>query len=607
MHARSPLRRRHSDLFHDGFRMQRPSGARGSDSEQRPFRASSALRHSYGTAFVLCGQSAGIPMSFVAPSLQGPSTVSVATATSTVRISECAPAPIDSHLGYGGYPGNGGNPGYGGPGNGGNPIVYGGAPGGDRTVDNGGSPGNAGGAPSGATPSPSADAARAIEEADLVKLEGTRLYALSKSGSLAVVEVACPGCLQLLGAIDLPGVPFEMYVRGSSVVAMINPVPASQPETYGGNPGRYPDGGPNPTGPARVIRVDVTDPAHMQTLATVSAPGEIADSRFVGDILYLTTYQNGSCLGCGTAPLTLVTSFDASNAAALTQVDQASFASNAPAQENLAWGMAWKRSIVAVPGNGSTSGATPTSSPARVRASSVPARRKESSTCSTSATPSGHFVQGARVEVAGAVLSRWQMDETKGVLRVVSQLCAGLSGNGMGDPEVATFRVESSQSITPLGKATLKLPRPEGLRTVRFDGDRAYADHVQPDRPALLRSICRTAARAAAHGSAHDARLDVLPRAARRSGDRPRHRPHRSRRGSSTWSLFDSFPDLCNPRMLKRAAFGTTAASGRTSRILDYEVPWRIRDSASRRRSACSPTASSRCRSPGAAPALATR
>ena len=65
----------------------------------------------------------------------------------------------------------------------------------------------------------------------------------------------------------------------------------------------------DPTTGAGVIVINVKDPGLMQRVATFPVTGEIADSRIVGDILYLATYENASCYRCTTAQ-TLVTTFD---------------------------------------------------------------------------------------------------------------------------------------------------------------------------------------------------------------------------------------------------------------------------------------------------------
>src|SRR5436190_1738267 len=54
---------------------------------------------------------------------------------------------------------------------------------------------------------------RAIAEADIVQLddEQDRIYAMSRSGWLAIVDAAQPGKLSLMGKVGLSGEPFEMY------------------------------------------------------------------------------------------------------------------------------------------------------------------------------------------------------------------------------------------------------------------------------------------------------------------------------------------------------------------------------------------------------------
>ncbi len=92
--------------------------------------------------------------------------------------------------------------------------------------------------------------------------------------------------------------------------------------------------------------------------------------------------------------------------------------------------------------------------------------------------------RGASISVAGPVLSRWQMDEHEGVLRVVSQPGSGRTNNGEQFPDVDTFRIESATSLVRIGHTTMKLPRQEGLKAVRFDGARAYAiTFPAPEQP----------------------------------------------------------------------------------------------------------------------------
>ncbi|MDB4993385.1 MAG: hypothetical protein JWM74_817, partial [Myxococcaceae bacterium] len=267
------------------------------------------------------------------------------------------------------------------------------------------------------TPNDQSGAAeRAISEADIIQLDDTRLYAMSKSGSVSVVDVAQPGRLALLGKTRLAGEPFEMYRRGDVLVTMSNDATTTTgtpnaPAAEGITPTKNPNGG------AAVIVVDVANPSLLRTIATFSVPGEIADSRIVGDILYLATYENAACFKCGKAPRTMVTSFDVSDPAAIHQVDQVAFESNAPDGYNLPWGSNWKRSIFA------TTERLYVGGHADISPSQMQKGESEEGIVDVIdvTDPAGHLGHGARLNVAGALLSRWQIDERDGILRVVSQ------------------------------------------------------------------------------------------------------------------------------------------------------------------------------------------
>ena len=313
------------------------------------------------------------------------------------------------------------------------------------------------------TTGPGPDAQRAISEADIIQIDGGILYAMSKSGTVSLVDVSTEGRLALLGQTTLPGQPFEMYRRGTVLLAMSNGAVTTDgrvTSTY-----QSPDTG---TG-AMVVAVNVANPAQPYVFAALPVPGEIADSRVVGDVLYLATYENAACYGCGTAPRTMVTTFNIANPTAIALVEQVSFQSNAPDGYNLPWGSNWKRSIFV------TTERLYVAGHADIDPTSFGAADEGIIDVLDITDPTGRLRTGARLSVAGAILSRWQMDEQGGILRVISQQGAGRTGNGIGAPQIQTFQILSSQSFAPLGRAAMQLPRQEGLRTVRFDGDRAYA------------------------------------------------------------------------------------------------------------------------------------
>jgi hypothetical protein len=191
---------------------------------------------------------------------------------------------------------------------------------------------------------------RAIAEADIVQLVQGRLYAMSRSGSLTIVDGSQSGRLTMLGQAYLPGEPFEMYVRGDLVFAMTNGAYAvdgqaneAPPSSRGTSTPASPATSRDPNAGAGVIVINVKDPGLMQRVATFAVPGELADSRIVGDVLYLATYENARCYRCGSEPRTMVTTFDLSAPSAIRQIDQATFAGGAT---GAGWSAtSWKRSV----------------------------------------------------------------------------------------------------------------------------------------------------------------------------------------------------------------------------------------------------------------------
>src|SRR5690606_5806863 len=99
--------------------------------------------------------------------------------------------------------------------------------GGDPDSANEGTIGQPGSTPPAAQPTddlaaPPMEAARAIQEAVVIKRSGDRLYALSSYGGLSVIDVSNPDALELLGRYRSTATPFEMYVRDEVVFVLYN-------------------------------------------------------------------------------------------------------------------------------------------------------------------------------------------------------------------------------------------------------------------------------------------------------------------------------------------------------------------------------------------------
>lgn len=383
------------------------------------------------------------------------------------------------------------------------------------------------------------EASRAIAEADIVQLdqEQLRIYAMSRSGTLAMVDAATPGKLALLGKTSLSGEPFEMYRRGDVLLAMSNRGVTGSGQVKEPLP---PDEGftitaPDPTASALLSAVDVSNPANARTVATFKVPGEIADSRVVGNVLYLATYENASCYGCATNARTLVTTFDVSDPLAPKQIDQVGFAGS-PAN--------YKRSVVATSARLYVGG---------VAANADTASDEGQIDVLDITDPGGHLVKGAKITVPGPITSRWQMDEHEGFLRVVSQHGVLRTRNGEKYPDIDTFRIDSSASFARVGHTSMSLPRQEGLKTVRFDGARAYAITFAETDPLFTIDLSDPTAPAQKGELVIPGWVFHLePRGDRLLGlglDR------RDASGNLNVSLFD-VSDMTAPTMIQRVSFG---------------------------------------------------
>lgn len=134
---------------------------------------------------------------------------------------------------------------------------------------------------------------RDIEEADVVKIVGDRLYAINRYKGLLVIDVADPDAPTLLGNLDLRGRGVEMYVVGDRVYVLLS---ADFFIAYDVGVGQaaamsaVPDG-PMPPRPdfegSQLAIADVTDPTAPSSEGKINLVGFANESRRVGDIIYV--------------------------------------------------------------------------------------------------------------------------------------------------------------------------------------------------------------------------------------------------------------------------------------------------------------------------------
>ena len=296
------------------------------------------------------------------------------------------------------------------------------------------------------------DAEREIAEADIVHIDGDRLYALSQYGGLAVIDVSNPDDLRIMGRYRAHAVPFEMYIDDRQVFIMYT--------DFGHYGWDEEAGGYRWISSSQLVALDATDPADITPTGEFEMPGRIQDSRRVGDVLYLVTHEDGYCWSCEPDPNTAVTSLDVSNPADVQMVDQLRFVVDAEYED---WGWSGQRSVSATNERMYVAG---------MEFSGDWENGHSVIDVVDISDPGGVLTKGASVPVAGQITNRWQMDEYEDVLRVVSQ--PGVWG-GEEPPVIETFSIASASDIQALGSTTMSLPRPEALRSVRFDGERGYA------------------------------------------------------------------------------------------------------------------------------------
>src|SRR5690606_7641299 len=160
----------------------------------------------------------------------------------------------------------------------------------------------------------SVDANRAIEEADIIKREGDRLYALSAYGGLSIVDISDPDALSVLGRHRTTATPFEMYVRDETVFVLYNGYAEylydEDTESYTYYQTSY------------VISLDVSNPKQIAEAQKFEINGYIADSRVVGDAMYVVAYDDAYCYRCGDTPETNVLALNLSDPKKITKVDE---------------------------------------------------------------------------------------------------------------------------------------------------------------------------------------------------------------------------------------------------------------------------------------------
>ncbi len=147
----------------------------------------------------------------------------------------------------------------------------------------GGGEASAGAADNGATPSQNKTGTappRTVEETDLYRLDGNRLYYLNAYRGLMVFDVTNVDSPKLIGRSAIYGSPVEMIVRNGIAIVVVA-------DWYGTMDNGQPFHG-------SIVRgLDATDPTNIHSIGEARLGGWVRDTRVVGDVLYAVSEDYG--------------------------------------------------------------------------------------------------------------------------------------------------------------------------------------------------------------------------------------------------------------------------------------------------------------------------
>lgn len=321
-------------------------------------------------------------------------------------------------------------------------------------------PAELGDAPGAAT---AGDALREIEEADVIKLVGDKMYLLNRHKGLIVVDVADPDNPTVAGSTELRGRPIEMFVVGSRAFVVL-----SADFGYGTF-----DNGVLVDGPAlrilppapdfdgsQVAIVDVSAPEQPTVLGKISLAGFASQSRRVGDVLYIAGRNLPSAAtdpqapgeppiqpGSYEEPRGFIASINVADPADIRPIDRQTFRGGSVDMH------VSTEAIFAARGLWDNDLAQTFT---RVQYVDI-------------SDPSGLITVRGAVDVPGRIRNRFYMDDYQGTFRIATES----GGFGFREVRMFTYDIADPDAITPLGE-TLIISG-ETLEAVRFDGPRAYA------------------------------------------------------------------------------------------------------------------------------------
>ena len=278
------------------------------------------------------------------------------------------------------------------------------------------------------------EASREVEESDIWRMDGDRLYFFNQFRGLQIIDVSDPDSPEVTGTLSLPASGEQMYVmEDGRVILLVHDACNS----LGAGEG------------SRIVIVDATDNP-PSILSILPASGAIMESRLVGTALYTVSQFY--------AP---VEETDAQTARIAGHWEYRLTVSS--------WDLAVPESPIHQgehPISGSAQAVYATESALFIAVWIGAEQRSEVEMIDIS-SPEGLLTPLSRIRIVGSVLHKFNMRLQDDVFTVISQ-------KPVFPPSTWLETFDVSDPLRPRKLGELEVVRNESLHATRFDGDKAY-------------------------------------------------------------------------------------------------------------------------------------